>query len=387
MGLKELINELCPNGVEYKKLGEVGTFTRGKRFVRDDIKRNGTPCIHYGEIYTFYGISANQTISFLDIEIAKKLRFAESGDVVIVGAGETVEDIGIGVAWLGKTPVAIHDACYIYKHKLNPLFVSYFLRSDNYHSQIKKYVSTGKISSISADGLSKALIPVPPRNIQDEVVKILSAFESLPEVLALELKARNRQKEYYLRKLLSFDEKVMTKKLDDCCQLVKGSTPIQKAIPGEYPMVVTTTNRKSSNQYQFDAPTVCVPLVSSRGHGVACLNQVYYQEGKFALGNILCGITPNNEKELIAEFLFYYLNYKKDVIIVPLMKGGANVSLTVDSLRNIRIPVPSIERQIEIVETIKLFDVLCEKIKAEIKARKKQAKFYYNKAMNFREEG
>ena len=81
-------------------------------------------------------------------------------------------------------------------------------------------------------------------------------------------------------------------KLGECCNLEKGVTPIQKATPGEYPFVVTTSERKASDSYQFDAPAVCIPLVSSRGHGVACLNQLYYQEGKFALGNILCGVTP-----------------------------------------------------------------------------------------------
>ena len=112
------------------------------------------------------------------------------------------------------------------------------------------------------------------------------------------------------------------KRLADCCWLEKGNTPIQKAIPGEYPLVVTTEERKSCNLYQFDAPTVCIPLVSSRGHGVACLNQVYYQEGKFALGNILCGVTPKDAQELSASYLYHYLNHKKDTLIVPLMKGG-----------------------------------------------------------------
>ena len=132
------------------------------------------------------------------------------------------------------------------------------------------------------------------------------------------------------------------KKLADCCVLAKGNTPIQKAIPGEYPLVVTTEERKSCNTYQFDKPTVCVPLVSSRGHGVASLNSLYYQEGRFALGNILCGVTPVNGDELSAKFLFYYLNHKKDTLIVPLMRGGANVSLTVDSLKKVRVPVPPI---------------------------------------------
>lgn len=106
---------------------------------------------------------------------------------------------------------------------------------------------------------------------------------------------------------LSLDD-IREMRLDDCCILEKGKTPIQKAIPGKYPLVVTTSERKSSNEYQFDCPTVCVPLVSSRGHGVASLNQVYYQEGKFALGNILCGITPRDNTELSAKYLYFYLN-------------------------------------------------------------------------------
>ena len=110
------------------------------------------------------------------------------------------------------------------------------------------------------------------------------------------------------------------KYLSECCSLEKGKTPIQKAIPGEYPLVVTTAERKTSNDYQFDGAAVCIPLVSSRGHGVACLNAVYYQEGKFALGNILCGVTPHDNSGLSAKFLYYYLNLKKDTLIVPLMK-------------------------------------------------------------------
>ena len=100
------------------------------------------------------------------------------------------------------------------------------------------------------------------------------------------------------------------KTLDECCFLEKGKTPIQKAVPGQYPLVVTTSERKTSSSFQFERPTVCIPLVSSRGHGVACLNQLFYQEGKFALGNILCGVTPKNEAVLSAKFLHYYLNHK-----------------------------------------------------------------------------
>ena len=166
------------------------------------------------------------------------------------------------------------------------------------------------------------------------------------------------------------------KRLEECCILEKGNTPIQKAIPGEYPLVVTTNERKSSNTFQFDQPSVCVPLVSSRGHGVACLNQVYYQEGRFALGNILCAVTPLKESELSAKFLYYYLNLKKDTLIVPLMKGGANVSLTVNSLKKVKVAIPPLLVQDEIVERLQTFEELLDTLSSELSARRNQYKYY-----------
>jgi len=65
--IDELIAKHCPEGVEFKALGQAGTITRGKRFVKADMIETGTPCIHYGEIYTKYGNSASEAISFLGI--------------------------------------------------------------------------------------------------------------------------------------------------------------------------------------------------------------------------------------------------------------------------------------------------------------------------------
>lgn len=171
------------------------------------------------------------------------------------------------------------------------------------------------------------------------------------------------------------------KRLEECCTLVKGKTPIQKAEPGEYPLVVTTSERRTCSTYQFDKPTVCIPLISSRGHGVASLNSVYYQEGKFALGNILCGVTPNDENYLSAKFLLEYLNYKKDTLLVPLMKGGANVSLTVDSLRNVKIPIPPKEVQDNIVEKLSILEEYISTMREELYCRKKQYEYYLPKLL------
>lgn len=141
--------------------------------------------------------------------------------------------------------------------------------------------------------------------------------------------------------------------LGEICTIIKGSTGIKKAIAGDYPLVVTAEERLSSNEYQFDAKAVCIPLVSSTGHGHASLKRIHYQEGKFALGNILAAVIPNDEKQLNAEYLYYYLSFYKDSKIVPLMKGAANVSLTINSIKTIIIEIPDTKIQEKIVETIK----------------------------------
>ncbi|MBO5739102.1 restriction endonuclease subunit S [bacterium] len=141
--------------------------------------------------------------------------------------------------------------------------------------------------------------------------------------------------------------------LGEVCTIIKGSTGIKKAIAGDYPLVVTAEERLSSNEYQFDTKAVCIPLVSSTGHGHASLKRIHYQEGKFALGNILAAVIPNDEKQLNAEFLYYYLSFYKDSKIVPLMKGAANVSLTINSIKTIIIEIPNINIQEQIVEKIK----------------------------------
>lgn len=197
--------------VEWKKMSEVGTFIRGKRFVRTDIVEEGVPCIHYGDIYTYYGLTATKAKTYLKPEKAEKMKFASKNDVVIVGAGENNMDIGVGVAWLSDEKVAIHDACYIFKSKMNPRFVSHYLRGSYYHLQIKKYVCEGKICSISSKSIGRSLIPVPSLQEQERIATILDRFESLTTSLQTglpaEITARRQQYEHYRDKLLTFKRK------------------------------------------------------------------------------------------------------------------------------------------------------------------------------------
>ena len=90
------------------------------------------------ELYTKYGVKAKNTFSYIR-KLRSKMRYAHKGDVIVVGAGENKEDIGIGVAWLGDEDVAVHDACYILmEHEQNPtLIYLIILQKCLLHKQLK----------------------------------------------------------------------------------------------------------------------------------------------------------------------------------------------------------------------------------------------------------
>lgn len=196
--------------ITWKAMGEIGKFIRGKRFVRTDIMEHGTPCIHYGDMYTHYGLYASETPGFLNAEVTKKMRFAEKNDVVIVAAGENKDDLGNALAWLGDEPAAVHDACFIFKSDMYPNFLSHVCRTHNYHKQVRMLANEAKICSVSGADLSKVVIPFPPYELQVKIAYILDRFETLvndlTQGLPAEIAAVKEQYEYYRKKLLTFKQ-------------------------------------------------------------------------------------------------------------------------------------------------------------------------------------
>lgn len=193
-------------------MGELGTFIRGRRFTKKDVVESGIPSIHYGEIYTHYGVAAAEAISQVRRELAPQLRFAQPGDVVIAAVGETVEDVAKAVAWLGDQPVAIHDDTFLFRGDLNPKYVSYAMQTSNFHAQKNRYVARAKVKRLSGESLAKIRIPVPPRAEQDRVVAILDNFSALLSEIAASLpaerQARRTQYTHYRDRLLTFKEAV-----------------------------------------------------------------------------------------------------------------------------------------------------------------------------------
>lgn len=142
----------------------------------------------------------------------------------------------------------------------------------------------------------------------------------------------------------------MKYRLGDICTITKGETGIMKAIPGAYTMVALGEANKTHNEFQFDTKAVIIPLVSSTGHGHASMKRVKYQEGKFALGSILCAVIPKDENIVLAKYLHIYLHWNREDLLVSQMKGMANVSLPMNKIADVLVTVPSIEKQQEIID-------------------------------------
>ena len=158
-------------------------------------------------------------------------------------------------------------------------------------------------------------------------------------------------------------------RLQDIAILEKGLTAIQSATPGDFPLVVTAEGRSSADHYDFDGCAAIIPMVSSSGHGNASLKRLHYQEGKFALGNILCAAFPISDELISARFIFEYLTAFKEELLVSKMIGTANVSLTLGKIGEVPVPIVSPAAQRRVDELMALCDRLEEAQKGRDRKR------------------
>ena len=194
----------------FVKLSDIATITRGGNFQKKDFCSEGVPCIHYGQIYTKYGISADKTIQFISKDTARKSKKAVKGDIVMAVTSENVEDVCKCVAWLGDEDVAISGHTAIIHHNQNPKYLSYFFHTAMFFVQKRKLAHGTKVMEVTPDALNNVVIPLPTLEEQQRIVDILDRFDTLcndiSQGLPAEIESRQKQYEYYRDKLLTFKE-------------------------------------------------------------------------------------------------------------------------------------------------------------------------------------
>lgn len=398
-----LLAEHCPDSVEIKTLGEIGTFVRGRRFTKADMTDEGIPCIHYGEIYTEYGVSTRTTVSYVREDLRNQLRYARPGDVIIAGVGETVEDVGKAVAWLGQGEVAVHDDSFLFRSELDPTYVSYYFQTSSFHAQKDQHVSRAKVKRLSSGGLSRVTIPVPPPDVQRQIVQILDAMAELQAELKAELQARTRQYEHYRDSLLRPTEEVLWRPLGDCATIVRGASPrpIQAFITDSddgIPWIKIGDVSASGKYITRTAERVTLD-------GAAKSRRVH--PGDFVLSNsmsfgrpYICQIEgcihdgwlaiSDFKDFFVPDFLYHLLRSKPIQAELARRAGSGTVkNLNAEIVKSIVVPIPDLKVQAGLIAILDKFDAMVNDLSiglpAEIEARRKQYEYYRDKLLTFKE--
>lgn len=162
--LGPLIGDLLSQGGAswpLKRLDEVGTFKRGRRFTKADYVTSGLSAIHYGQIHTDLGFITTEALTYLPDYFHDRMRLACRGDVVIAATSENVQDLGNATVWLGEGVAAVHDDANIFRHDLDPVFAGCLFFSPAFQEQKVQYAAGTKVTRISSSNLGKIEVPVP----------------------------------------------------------------------------------------------------------------------------------------------------------------------------------------------------------------------------------
>lgn len=190
------------------ELGAVCDFTRGNNLQKKDFTTEGYPVIHYGQIYTKYGFSTSETISYTSLAVFEKLKKAQPNDIVMATTSENIEDVGKAVVWEGGEEIGISGDAYIVSTSQNARYLNYFFKSVHFQIQKEKKVTGTKVIRINSKDMEKFIITLPPLDRQAKIVSILDKFDelttSLTQGLPREIQQRQKQYAYFRDRLLQF---------------------------------------------------------------------------------------------------------------------------------------------------------------------------------------
>lgn len=376
--LQELIKGLCPDGVEFRKLGEVCEIYTGGEPPKDTIKGDNKDEKHVYPVWAngkeVYGYSSTYKI--------------DKDATVISSIGANTGSIYFRKAYF--TPIIRLKVLVPKNNNLISKYLYYYL------STVTFVVKSSSVPNMNANEVKKLEIPLPSLEVQNEIVRILDTFTAHTAELQAELQARKEQYEYYRNKLLTFDEndeRVKWIKLGEigntcmCKRIMKHQT----SDIGEVPFFKIGTFGKEAdafisyelydeykNKYSF--PRKGEILISASG---TIGRTVIYdgQDAYFQDSNIIW--IQNDESKVLNKYLYYYYQ-----IIEWNVEGGTIKRLYNTNLSKTIIAYPPLSEQKRIISILDKFESLVndlsEGLPAEIAAVQEQYEYYRNKLLTFK---
>ena len=410
--LSEMIARLCPNGVEYKKLGEIGEFYSGlSGKAKDDFKDGNAKFITYMNVYSNPALKID-VADRVKIGKGEKQNLVKYGDVLFTGSSETPDECGMTAVLTQQTNEALYlnSFCFGYrlydKAQFLPDFLKHLFRSSELRAQIKRTASGVTRFNVSKTKMAKVSIPLPPLPVQREIVQILDNFANLTAELTAELAKRKKQYEHYRRELFtgSVGKKYLLENL--CSVITDGSHFSPKSSEEGYDMPSVkdmTANgfdyseckKISRSDYELLVRNGCQPQVGDvliAKDGALMLKHAFPFDGQreIVLLSSIALLRPRQEI-ILPKFLAYYFRrneFKEEVIRKFSTKGGVP-RIILKNFKKVELLVPPLAEQERIVAILDRFDSLCnsltEGLPAEIALRKKQYEYYRDKLLSFKE--
>lgn len=363
--IEELIQQYCPDGVEYVKLGEIAEVGTGNS--------NGNEAQEDGK-YPFFVRS--QTI--------KRKNDYEYDEEAILIPGEG----GIGdIFHYYKGKYALHQRVYrihFTNSDINVKF-AYYCMSNGFKPFILKKAVNATVTSIRKPMIESFEIPIPPLEVQEEIVRILDKFSLLTAELEAELELRRKQYDFYRNQLLSFDsdyDTVQWKKLGEVCEISIGEFVHKNLQKEEGIFPVYNGGQSYTGFYDKCNQKGNQIIMSARGANAGFVNRIFvdYWAGNSCYSIKACNLVNWN-------FLYYYLK-KEEKTFIDSQQRGSIPAVSKTQLQNFSIPIPPLSEQQRIVDILDRFDALVNDLSAglpaEIEARRKQYEYYRDTLLTFK---
>ncbi|EJG0039202.1 restriction endonuclease subunit S [Shewanella algae] len=390
--------------VEWKVLAELGELVRGNGLPKTDFTDTGVPAIHYGQIYTHYGLSTETTLSFVSPETAKKLKKVDTGDVVITNTSENLDDVGKALVYLGEQQAVTGGHATIFKPSklIIGKYFAYFTQTSTFFSAKRKLAKGTKVIDVSATDMAKIQIPIPcpddPEKslaIQAEIVRILDAFTAMTAELTAELNMRNKQYNYYRDQLLSFDEgEVEWKTLEEVAHFANGKGH-EKDISEDGKFIVVNSKFISTDGLvaKYSDSQICplfkddILLVMSDLPNGKALSKTFIvdEDERYTLNQRIGGITVKDKSEILPKFLHYFLDRTPQLL--KHNNGVDQTNLRKGQILEVKVPILPLHKQEHIVSILDKFDKLTKSLSEglphEIELRQKQYEYYRDLLLSF----
>ena len=391
--ISDVITALCPEGVPFRRLGDIGSFYGGLTGKsKDDFKDGNAVFITYKNVYS--NIELNTIIEDrVRVGENEKQNTVQYGDVLFTGSSETPDECGISSVLTTHTEKKLYLNSFCFGYRFSdpdmflPEFTKHLFRSRYLRYQITRTASGVTRFNVSKKKMEDVIIPVPSKEIQREIARVLDNFTELTagltDELTAELTARKQQYEYYRNKMLTFDKGIKVIPLEKIAEIATGSSNTNEGLEeGKYPFFVRSQDPLRKNEYEFDETAII-----TAGDGVGVGKVYHYVEGKYALHQRAYRIHIISP-EVLPRYYFHYMRSAFLPYIEKTMYQGSVASIRRPMLNAFPVPIPALDIQKRIVNVLDHYEAkysdlnIC--LSAEISARQKQYEYYRDKLLTFK---